>query len=139
MSKKEDDILLERIANHLIIQTSVMDDIGLYYGKMGIVLFFAHYARYTGCSVYEDFADELLGEVIENISDELPINMRTGLCGIGWGIEYLIQNHFMEGDSDEILGELDEKIMERDLRRIKDLSFDTGLEGISCYIRMRLS
>ena len=138
MSKKEDDILLERIANHLIIQTSAMDDIGLYYGKIGIVLFFAHYARYTGCSVYEDFADELLGEVIENISDELPINMRTGLCGIGWGIEYLIQNHFMEGDSDEILGELDEKIMERDLRRIKDLSFDTGLEGISCYIRMRL-
>ena len=138
MSKKEDDILLERIANHLIIQTSVMDDIGLYYGKMGIVLFFAHYARYTGCSVYEDFADELLGEVIENISDELPINMRTGLCGIGWGIEYLIQNHFMEGDSDEILGELDEKIIERDLRRVKDLSFDTGLEGISCYIRMRL-
>lgn len=138
MSKKEDDILLERIANHLIIQTSAMDDVGLYYGKMGIVLFFAHYARYTGCSVYEDFADELLGEVIENISDELPINMRTGLCGIGWGIEYLIQNHFMEGNSDEILSELDEKIMERDLRRIKDLSFDTGLEGISCYVRMRL-
>ena len=59
MSKKEYDILLERIANHLIIQTSAMDDIGLYYGKIGIVLFFAHYARYTGCSVYEDFADEL--------------------------------------------------------------------------------
>ena len=66
MSKKEDDILLERIANHLIIQTSAMDDIGLYYGKIGIVLFFAHYSRYTGCSVYEDFADELLDTIIEN-------------------------------------------------------------------------
>ena len=65
MSKKEDDILLERIATLLIIQTSAMDDVGLYYGKMGIVLFFAHYARYTGCSVYEDFADELMGEEVE--------------------------------------------------------------------------
>ena len=69
----------------------------------------------------------------------MPINLETGLCGIGWGIEYLIQNGFMEGDSNEILTEIDKKVMERDLRRIKDLSLETGLMGISSYINIRIN
>ena len=55
------------------------------------------------------------------------------------GIEYLIQNGFMEGDSNEILTEIDKKVMERDLRRIKDLSLETGLMGISSYINIRIN
>lgn len=136
--KTEKDILLRRIANHLILYSIDMEDIGLFHGKMGVVLFFAHYARYTGLTIYDDFAGELLEEICENIPETLPINLETGLCGIGWGIEYLIQNGFMEGDSNEILAEIDQKVMERDLLRIKDLSLETGLMGISCYIRSRL-
>lgn len=46
---------------------------------------------------------------------------------------------FMEGDSNEILTEIDKKVMERDLRRIKDLSLETGLMGISSYINIRIN
>lgn len=134
----EKDILLRRIANHLILHSIDIEDIGLFHGKMGVVLFFAHYARYTDQAIYDDFAGELLEEISENIPETLPINLETGLCGIGWGIEYLIQNGFMEGDSNEILTEIDKKVMERDLRRMKDLSLETGLMGISCYISLRL-
>ena len=101
----EKDILLRRIANHLILHSIDIEDIGLFHGKMGVVLFFAHYARYTDQAIYDDFAGELLEEISENIPETLPINLETGLCGIGWGIEYLIQNGFMEGDSNEILQE----------------------------------
>lgn len=132
----EKDILLRRIANHLILHSIDIEDIGLFHGKMGVVLFFAHYARYTDSAIYDDFAGELLEEICENIPETLPINLETGLCGIGWGIEYLIQNGFMEGDSNEILTEIDKKVMERDLRRIKDLSLETGLMGISSYINI---
>ena len=97
----EKDILLRRIANHLILHSIDIEDIGLFHGKMGVVLFFAHYARYTDSAIYDDFAGELLEEICENIPETLPINLETGLCGIGWGIEYLIQNGFMEGDSNE--------------------------------------
>lgn len=135
---KDKDILLKRIANHLILHSSNLEDVGLFHGKMGIVLFFAHYARYTNMTAYDDFADELLDEVANNISNTLPINMESGLCGIGWGIEYLIQNGFMNGDSNEILANIDKKIMERDLRRVKDLSLETGLIGISYYIKSRI-
>lgn len=137
--KTEKDILLRRIANHLILHSIDMEDIGLFHGKMGVVLFFAHYARYTDQTIYDDFAGELLEEICENIPETLPINLETGLCGIGWGIEYLIQNGFMEGDSNEILAVIDQKVMERDLRRIKDLSLETGLMGISCYIQSRIN
>jgi len=131
--------LLLRIARHLTIHTSFIPDLGLYHGKMGIVLFFAHYSRYTGNPLYHEFAEELLDEVCEEIHTGLPVNFEYGLCGIGWGIEYLLQNGFMEGDSDEILAELDIQVMERDLRRITDRSMRTGLEGISCYINKRVN
>ena len=132
------DKLLNQIANHLILHSWELNDVSLFYGKMGIVLFFAHYARYTGKNIYDDFAGELLENVIENISDTLPIDLGRGLCGIGWGIEYLIQNGFMDAESDDILDEIDQRVMERDLLRVKDLSLETGISGILTYVFMRL-
>lgn len=133
------DELLYRIANHLIMHTSYFSNLGLYHGKMGIVLFFAHYARYTNCSIYDDFAGELIDDIFYDIDDELPINFESGLCGIGWGIEYLLKNGFLEDCSSEILSEIDKKIMEKDLTRISDISVKTGLKGISYYIYKRIN
>ena len=132
-------LLLERIVRHLTIHSSYMSDIGLCHGKMGIVLFFVHYARFTGKQLYHEFAGELLNEIYEEIHTDLPVNFESGLCGIGWGIEYLLQNGFMEGDSDEILADIDAKVMERNLLRISDYSIKTGLEGISYYICKRIN
>lgn len=133
-----DKYLLQRIANHLMMNTSCTKDIGLYHGKMGIVIFFVHYSRYMNNDTYSDFASEILNEVYMRVNVNLPIDFENGLCGIGWGIEYLLQNDFVEGDGADILFDVDKKIMERDLKRITDLNFKTGLEGISCYIQSRI-
>lgn len=135
----EKDILLQNVANHLILHSNNLSDIGLFHGKMGVVLFFAHYARHTGMAIYDDFASALVDEICDNIPETLPVNLESGLCGIGWGIQYLISNGFMEGDPDEILLDIDEKIMERNLLRIKDRSLATGLMGISSYINIRIN
>jgi hypothetical protein len=129
---------LSRIAKHLIINSSFMDNIGLYNGKMGIVLFFAHLANYTRKDIYNDFASKLLDEIYGEIHIDTPINFKDGLCGIGWGIEYLLHYRFLEGDSNEILASIDEKIMERNPLRIKDESIETGKNGILYYILTRL-
>ena len=135
---QEDSDLLQRIANHLIFNASFLHKIGLYHGKMGAVLFFAHYAHYTSNELYNDFTGELLDEIYEDIHTELAIDFENGLCGIGWGVEYLLQNGFMDGDSDDILQDMDKRIMERDLRRIENMDVCSGLTGISYYIHTRL-
>lgn len=129
---------LYRIARHLIVNSSYTDKLGLYDGKMGIVIFFAHFARYIQKKIYDDYAGKLLDEVYAEIHTETPINFRNGLCGIGWGMEYLLQNNFLEGNSNEVLAGIDEKIMERDPLRICDNSFETGAAGILFYIVTRL-
>ena len=64
--------LLSRIAGHLIINTSFIKDLGLYNGKMGIILFFAHYAQYTQKDIYHDFAGKLLEEIYAEIHNYPP-------------------------------------------------------------------
>ena len=129
---------LMQIARHLILNSSYLDNLGLFHGKIGIVLFFAHYAKYSANSLYDDFAGELLKEIYDDVDSSISIDFENGLSGIGWGINYLLQHSFMPGDANEILGDLDKIIMERDLRRITDLSLRKGLLGISCYVQSRI-
>jgi hypothetical protein len=51
----------------------------------------------------------------------------------------LIEHEFIEGDADEVLGDIDMQIMERDPLRINDLSIETGLGGIILYVLSRIS
>lgn len=133
------DILLQRIANYLVINASFASTLGLAHGKMGIVIFFYHYARYSQNTAYEEFAGELLEEVYEDIQMDISVDFENGLCGIAWGIEYLKQHKFVDGDTAAILKDVDLRIMERDPRRINDLSFRSGLLGISFYVAIHVN
>lgn len=130
---------VQRLVNHLTLHGGFIDDLGLFHGKMGIALFFYHYARYTNESLYEILAGNLIEEIYESIHENLPATMEKGLCGIAWGLCTLLENNFLDGDVDEVLSDIDNKIMERDPMRITDLSFRTGLEGIWSYVRVRIS
>ena len=69
--EKSKSILLQQIANHLIMNSSFLTDLSLYHGKTGIVLFLYNYARYTKNPVYEEFAGELLDEIFNEIHDNI--------------------------------------------------------------------
>jgi len=129
---------LSQIARHLILNGSFLNNLGLLNGKMGIIIFFYHYAKFTGCSVYRKFADELMEELYEEISRNTPMDFGNGLCGIAWGVMYIVRNGFVKVDED-VLGDIDEKIMERDVTKMKDFSVETGLAGIGYYAMSRLS
>lgn len=107
-------------------------------GKMGGVIFFANYAKYINDQSFNQLSDLLFEDVYENIADDTPVDFATGLCGIGWAVEYLLQNNYTEGNTDEVLEDIDGKIMEKDIRRISDFSFDKGLAGILFYVLTRL-
>ena len=80
----------------------------------------------------------LMEDIYCKINKEIPVDFETGLCGIGWGIEYLIQNRLINGNSDEILANIDKKIMERAPFRINDYSMENGLGGILLYVNTRI-
>lgn len=133
------DKYLSQTARHYMLHGSFMDNIGLFRGKMGLVLFYFLYSRYTSNSLYEDFAVELFDEICEDISFETPIGLRDGLCGIGWGILFLHKEGLIDNSPDELLVDIDARIMEYHLLRMKDLSLETGFEGIALYVSERLS
>jgi len=124
----------QKIIHQLLLRSNVEWNIGLYHGKMGLILFFAHYFELTKHPVYRNTADELMEELMEEIHTELPVDFSSGLSGIGWGMEYLIQKGLVEGDSLEVCEEIDKKIMEKDPKRMTDFSIEKGLGGIIHYV-----
>lgn len=129
---------LKDIADKELLTSLFMNDYSLMNGKMGCAVFFALLSRVTENHWYEDFAGELLNDICQNITTEIPINFSLGLCGIGWGIEFLKYKGFIDDNTDDILSEIDKAVMEYDIRRIKERSLETGVIGILAYVNSRL-
>lgn len=136
MDNNNNEILV-RIAKLLMLHGSFSKKLGLMNGKMGIIIFFYHYSKYTNKKIYEDFAGEMIDEIYKELHDHYPANFGKGLAGIAWGMEYLIQNQFVEAEANEVLEDLDEMIFEWDIRKISDPTLNSGLEGIAHYVISR--
>jgi len=126
------------INHHIILNAFNLNDLGLFRGKMGIVLYFYIYSRYNHEGIYADFASKLLSDLFCDINTQIPFFFDDGLCGIGWGIEYLVQNSYVGGDTNEILSDLDQFIMQIDPIRIAN-NTDENLFGLVYYIVTRLT
>ena len=129
---------LSNLANYQILQDVFRSDIGLFSGKTGSLIFFFHYSAYTRSRLYERYAEKLLNEICENITTDLKFHFSNGLCGIGWVIEYLITQHYVEGNSDIVLSDIDHLTMQYDQVYITDYSLENGLEGVVYYVMSRL-
>lgn len=86
---------LDNAVNWLLLHSSFTNNLGLMNGKMGSVLFFALYFQHTQNEMYDDFAGDLLLEVIEDIHLDIPYTFENGMLGIAWGIQFLLLNGYM--------------------------------------------
>lgn len=129
---------LKRIQHLLMLNSQFVPDIGLLEGKMGIVLAFAHLYRHTCNEIYYECMSELLDDVLEHVYKGLDVEFTSGFTGIGWGLEYLLQSGFVEGDGVEVCEEIDKKIMAFDVRRMIDTSLESGLEGLLHYVLIHI-
>ena len=108
--KQDICLIVRQIADILMINGGFSGNPGLYAGEMGLVLFFARYARYTHNDLYMDYCFDLTEKIQQSIHQDTPVNYREGLTGVGSTIEYLVQNGFFEADTDEILEDVDKRI-----------------------------
>ena len=127
---------VQQIADVLLMSGGFLSNPGLYTGEMGIVLFFARYARYTQNQLYLEYCSGLIEKIQNRIYRETAINYKQGLTGIGAAIEYLVQNDFFEADTDEILIDFDQRILFT--YNLPRLSF-VETKDVSYYAAWRLS
>lgn len=125
----------QKMLHHLILHShDVPTAWGLFDGMTGIMLVLVHYARVHKLPVIEHVSDYLMEQITMNITKTDSVYLGYGMAGIGWGIEYLIQNGYMKGCGVELTREIDERIMEVDIRRMTDESIEKGLIGLFHYV-----
>ena len=118
-----------------------LDDVqapGLLNGQTGIALTLAHYARIRHQRPIGYVSDVLIDRILNNLSCQAPLAFSTGLCGIGWAVEYLIQNHYMKGNSLDICAPINQELMNYSLNRVQDFSLERGMEGWLHYLLAHL-
>lgn len=113
-------------------------NIGLFYGKTGASIV-AFMLQNQNVGLNKQFAEELLTDVFNKINDNMPLNISQGISGIGLGINFLIQNGYVEGNADYVLKEIDEILFKRIVYYGKNDKIDCiGLCEILFYILVRL-
>jgi hypothetical protein len=132
MEKIEKDV--KNIADRIIQSRNIPYFSGLLHGKLGIAVFLCHYSSYNQNDLYSEFAYKLIMEA--HWKD--PVNYAYGLSGIGTGIEYLVQNNYMEADTDEILEDFD-VVLSRALIDYSSLSSLNQILDIGKYFSFRIN
>ncbi len=95
---------------YMVLRAELLDNRSLYNGRLGMMIIFFEYSRYKGDSLFERFAEEMLDAY--ELPDTLSWRFDDGMAGIGWGIVYLLSRKFIEGDVNDILFDLDKKMLE---------------------------
>lgn len=129
---------LQSIANILLLNSGPMTNLGLINGKMGVAIFFYQYSRYTNKAFYEGYAGTLIDEIFDQIKKWAIFDFSNGLTGIGWGIEYLVQNGFVEADADEVLEDNDKAVARSLFQNPVSLLNQTDLYSFGLYYLSRL-
>ena len=129
---------LDEILQTLIINGTLTEQPGLFYGKTGVAVFFFHYARHTQNGLFQDYAMDLIEEIREQLDVTNSVRYDTGLSGIGVGFEYFLQNGFLEADGD-LFDDFDARMYRAAMYEpYQDLSFEGGLTGLGRYLIYRI-
>lgn len=100
---------VSQIAGMLLLNGTLTECPGLIHGKMGLAVFFFHYAQHTENMLFADYAVDLIGEMQNQIHVNSPADYEKGIAGIGVGIDYLIRNKFLLVE-DDICGDFDSRM-----------------------------
>ena len=96
----------ERLIREMMVYSGFTSGIGLMSGRTGTCVLFFLYSRYFDDREIEEYAEYLLDEIFIEL-DQAGFGFENGITGIAWSIDYLIAHGYVEGDSDEVLEDID--------------------------------
>ncbi len=91
---------LQQIVDMLLLNGTLTECPGLLHGKMGIAIFFFHYAKFTKNELFADYAMDVISGLLDQIHVNSPADYGRGLAGIGVGFDYLVQHGFLSTKED---------------------------------------
>jgi lantibiotic biosynthesis protein len=112
----------------------------LFGGDLSIILFYLHVYEYNNDSQLFEKAIEKLEEFLDNIVIEsIHPSYCTGLAGLGFLIEYIEQKGWVEMDTNDVLGDIDEYLYLKMIEMLKmgNHDFLHGAVGIGFYFIYR--
>jgi len=132
--------ILKKLIDKLMSSNLERYPAGLCHGKMGMSIYFYHLAKIESNPEYQAIAEKLLDQILlHDLSPNHPIDVEDGLAGIGLGVTWLIKNHFVEGDLNELLEEIDNTIYRRIVFNENPSHFSpTQLLHLTGYLYIRL-
>jgi hypothetical protein len=124
----------QKLLHHLILHSNDVFSISLLEGQPGIALVLAQYAEAKKKKPLMLVSDFLMDQAFDHLDVSTPLDFSSGLCGIGWGVEFLLQCGYRKGNSLDICEVIDQKMMAIHVSLIEDLTLETGLEGWLHYL-----
>lgn len=124
----------QKLLHHLVLHSNNVFSTGLFGGQLGIALVLAKYAKAKKMKPLVTVSDFLLDQIFDHLNANMPLDFASGLCGIGWSVEFLLQCKYRKGNSLDICEAIDQKMMMSRVTYMDDLSLETGLEGWLHYL-----
>jgi|ERR1035437_6896790 lantibiotic modifying enzyme len=127
---------INEIADCLLNYQDTNTNISLLGGKAGIALFWAYYSEYSETVKLEKTLLPLISKIFQEIRlGNIFPTFAGGLAGIGWTIEHLKQNGFIEIDTDSLIGSFDDLLYSNMLKYVRNGNYDYlhGAMGIGLY------
>lgn len=107
--------IIKALADYVMLNSVATDSTSLYYGRAGMSICLFETSRFLNDDYMEDYAFKLLQQSLLN--DKKDIRFDAGLSGIGYALEYLIRNKFIDADFFDIFQEQHNIIVDEFLRQ----------------------
>ncbi|WEA01827.1 hypothetical protein [Mucilaginibacter sp. SJ] len=121
-----------------MLEREFADCYGLYNGKTGLAISWFLMGSLTDNQYYSDKGQFLLDELGDNILKVKGTSFHEGLAGVGWGIEWLVQNNFISANTDDILSDLDDELYKTVVyEKSPNISLYDGTIGKAMYFYKR--
>ena len=131
--------LLTNDINEIGHNNTLIKNYGIFDGAMLECIYNFYQHRASGINLQHIRAQELLDDIAENILSIDSFDYGYGLAGIGFGIEWLTQNGYINCNTDEVLVDVDDEIYKSVVyARGTDHSLLTGTTGKAYYFYKRL-
>ena len=102
---------LEFIGKYAILEILKVDHYTVSQAKMGEIICLYTYSAYTGSSNYRKRADDFLDVILNKMDVYRFRKFGVDLSGFCCGIIYLLRNHLVEGNEDDILEDIDQQLV----------------------------